>query len=85
MEFPVTETHTMSAHGKSPHAFMREAMNVQSRLVAQRRAFVTAALMADRAALHDGTGYTAADVDAYFEARARELPVPPPESKPWRR
>jgi len=78
---------TMSDHdaaGKSPHAFMREALGVQSRLVSQRRAFVTAALMADRAALNDGLGFLAADVNAYFEARARELPAAPPEQQPWR-
>lgn len=71
--------------GKSPHAFMREAMGVQSRLLAQRRAFVTAALLADRAALNDSTGFAAADVNAYFEARAQELPAPPPRLKSWRR
>lgn len=70
--------------GKSPHAFMREAMGVQSRLLTQRRAFVTAALMADRSALNDGQGFAAADVNAYFEARARELAVSPPKPRSWR-
>lgn len=70
--------------GKSPHAFMREALGVQSRLLAQRRTFVTAALMADRAALNSGQGYLAADVNTYFEARARELPVAPPKLRAWR-
>lgn len=77
----------MSDHdpaGKSPHAFMREAMGVQSRLLAQRRAFVTAALLAERAALNDGEGYAAAEVNAYFEARAQELPVSPPRLRRWR-
>jgi hypothetical protein len=77
----------MSEHdhsGKSPHAFMREAMTVQSRLLAQRRAFVTAALLADRAALRDGTGFLAAEVDAYFDARSQELPAPPPLLRSWR-
>jgi len=78
----------MSDHdpgGKSPHAFMREAMGVQSRLLAQRRAFVTAALMADRTALNTGLGLAAAEVNAYFEARAQELPVSPPKPRPWRK
>lgn len=70
--------------GKSPHAFMREALGVQSRLLAERRAFVTAALLADRAALNEGRGFAAADVDAYFEARARELPAAPPRLIAWR-
>jgi hypothetical protein len=71
--------------GKSPHAFMREAMGVQSRLLAQRRAFVTAALMAERTALNEGTGLNAAEVDAYFDGRAQELPVTPPRLRAWRR
>lgn len=71
--------------GKSPHAFMREAMGVQSRLLAQRRAFVTAALLADRCALNENRGFVAAEVNAYFEARARELPLSPPQLRPWRR
>lgn len=70
--------------GKSPHAFMREAMGVQSRLLAQRRTFVTAALLADRAALNEGTGFLAAEVNAYFDARARELPASPPVMRTWR-
>lgn len=70
--------------GKSPHAFMREAMGVQSQLLAQRRAFVTAALLADRAALNEGTGFLAAEVNAYFDARARELPAAPPVMRTWR-
>lgn len=70
--------------GKSPHAFMREAMGVQSRLLAQRRAFVTAALMADRTALSEGRGLSAADVNAYFDARAREIPAAPPQPRSWR-
>jgi hypothetical protein len=71
--------------GKSPHTFMREAMGVQSRLLAQRRAFVTAALLADREALNQGIGCFAADVDAYFDARSREIPASPPALRSWRR
>ena len=70
--------------GKSPHAFMREAMGVQSHLLAQRRTFVTAALLADREALNGGNGFLAADVDAYFDARAREIPALPPRLRTWR-
>lgn len=70
--------------GKSPHAFMQEAMGVQSRLLAQRRAFVTAALLADRTALNEGRGYLAADVNAYFDAREQALPVSPPKLRTWR-
>lgn len=69
---------------KSPHAFMREAMGVQTRLLAQRRAFVTAALMSERAALNEGRGFVASEVNAYFDGRMRELPVPPPRLRTWR-
>ena len=65
--------------GKSPHAFMREALGVQSRLREDRRAVVAAALAAEVAALAAGSGYAASAVDAYFTARALEQEAPQPQ------
>jgi hypothetical protein len=78
----------MSEHGpsgKSPHAFMVEALGVQSRLLAQRRALITAALMGDRMAMNEGLGFFANDVDRYFDSRALEEPIAPPELRTWRK
>jgi len=71
--------------GKSPHAFMREALGVQSRLLEQRQALLAAALRADRDALETGSGYACADVDAYFEARAAQRPGRRPALRRWRK
>jgi len=64
---------------------MREAFGVQARLVGYRRAFLLAAIAAERATLSDGRGYAAADVDDYFEALAAEANPPGPRLIQWRR
>jgi len=71
--------------GKSPHVFMAEALGVQARLVEQRRAFLAAALAAERSILESGNGYRLAEVDAYFEARAAETKAPRPSLYKWRK
>ena len=74
-----------SGTAKSPHAFMREAMGVQSRLLEQRRALIAAALRAQRTALETGTGYLGDEVDAYFEARAAQQTALHPPLRTWRK
>ncbi len=69
---------------KSPHAFMAEALGVQARLVDQRRAFLNAALAAERSMLESGIGHRLADVDAYFDARAAETEALYPRLCTWR-
>jgi hypothetical protein len=71
--------------GKSPHTFMAEALGVQARLVDQRRAFLAAALAAERSILESGNGYRVADVDAYFDACAAEKKAPRPRLYKWRK
>ena len=71
--------------GKSPHAFMAEALGVQARLVEQRRTFLTAARAAEHSALESGNGYRLAEVDAYFNARASEKSAPRPRLYKWRK
>ena len=68
--------------GKSPHAFMREALGVQSRLREDRRAVVAAAMAAEAAALATARGYAATAVDRYFAARALEQDGPRPRPEP---
>jgi len=50
------------AADKSPHAFMLEAIEHQTRLDEQRRAFVADAVAARSEALTSGEGYASADV-----------------------
>jgi hypothetical protein len=73
------------AGAKSPHAFMREALGVKSRLVEQRQAFLRSALAAEDDALASELAYRAADVDAYFVARAAERHAALPSAAPWRK
>jgi len=84
---PEDEQHPapLASAGKSPHAFMREAFGVQARMLEHRRSFLSAAANAEDAALRDGRGYAAADVDDYFEALAAEENPPGPRLIQWRR
>jgi hypothetical protein len=73
-----------SARGKSQHAFMAEALGVQSRLVEQRRDFLRAAFAAEDDALATGEAYDALDIDVYFDALALEQPPSLPRLCRWR-
>jgi hypothetical protein len=70
---------------RSPHAFMREALDAKARLVEQRRRFLRAALAADADTLESSRGYCATDVDAYFDALAAEERAPLPRPQTWRK
>ncbi len=73
------------AADKSPHAFMLEAIEHQTRLDEERRAFVADAVAARSEALKSGQGYAAADVRRYLAARARGREAPRPKARMWRK
>ena len=73
------------AADKSPHAFMLEAIELQTRLDEQRRDFVAAAVAARADALASGEGYAAADVHHYLAARVRGERAPRPKPRKWRK
>jgi predicted transcriptional regulator len=73
------------AADKSPHAFMLEAIEHQTRLDEERRAFVADALAARSEALKSGEGYAAADVHRYVAARARGRQAARPKIRTWRK
>lgn len=54
---------------KTPHAFMVEALAEQTERAERRRAFVGAALDAERQVAEDGAVYAADDVFAWLRAR----------------
>jgi predicted transcriptional regulator len=73
------------AADKSPHAFMLEAIEKQTRLDEQRREFVAEALTARSETVASGEGYAAADVHRYIAARIRGDRVARPKMRSWRR
>jgi len=73
------------AADKSPHAFMLEAIERQTRLDEQRRAFVAEAMAAHSEALTSGEGFAAADVHRYMGARVRGARVARPKVRTWRK
>jgi predicted transcriptional regulator len=68
--------------GRSPHAFMLEALERQTRREELVEAFVAEALAAKRAIEAGGEVYAAADVHAWLARLARGERSPRP--KPWR-
>jgi predicted transcriptional regulator len=73
------------AADKSPHAFMLEAIEHQTRLDEERRAFVADAVGARAEALKSGKGYAAADVHRYLAARVRGDRATRPKARTWRK
>ena len=73
------------AADKSPHAFMLEAIERQTRLDEERRAFIADAVAARTESLTSGEGYAAADVHRYMAARVRGGGVRRPKVRKWRK
>jgi len=73
------------AADKSPHAFMLEAIEHQTRLDEQRRAFVAEATAARSEAHTSGEGFAATDVHRYMAARVRGERAMRPKVRTWRK
>jgi predicted transcriptional regulator len=69
--------------GKSPHAFMVEAIEQQTRLAEQRKSFVADALKAREHAMRTGKAYSFEDVKRYYTARLTGKPAKRPRLKRW--
>ena len=85
MKHAKADSDPVAGSGRSPHAYMREAMGAKALLIEQRVALVRAALAAEEDALDSGRGYPAAAVDSYFDARAAERAVALPALQAWRK
>lgn len=70
---------------KSPHAFMLDAIERQTRLDEERRAFVSEAVAAREEALKSKEGYAATDVHRYIAGKVRGKKVKPPPPRAWRK
>ena len=64
--------------GKTPHAWMVEAIETQATLAEKRKAFVADALAAEKEVEQSGLVYRAADVHRYIRARAAGKSAPRP-------
>ena len=70
--------------GVTLHAFMVDAIRATAVAAERRAAFVADAVAARTASLKSGKGYSANDVHAYIEARARGKATAKPKAKSWR-
>jgi len=72
--------HAAEYAGKTPHAFMLEALQAQTELAERRREFVGAALLAEQEVAQYGLVYDADEVFSYLraklEGRDAEHPTP---------
>ena len=73
------------AAGKSPHAFMVEAIEQQTTRAEQHEAFLDDALRADRELDRTGVHFAAVDVFRYMTARARNKLTRRLSPKSWRK
>ena len=69
--------------GKTPHAWMVEAIESQAALAEKRRAFVAAALAAEKSVARDGKVYPFADVSRYKRALADGKAAKRPKTVKW--
>lgn len=67
--------------GKSPHAFMVEALAAQTTLAEQRRAFVEAAYIAQQEVAEYGLVYEADDVFKYLQDKLASKRTKRPKPK----
>ncbi len=65
--------------GKTPHAWMVEAIETQATLAEKRQAFVADALAAHREVEQTGLVYRAGDVHRYIRARVSGKKAPRPK------
>jgi len=69
------------AAGQSPHAFMVEAIEAQTRLAERRREFISSALEAEREVAQSGLVYDGDEVLSYLQSKLSGQP----ERRPRRR
>jgi predicted transcriptional regulator len=69
------------AAGRSPHAFMVEAIEAQTRLAERRREFVASALEAERGVAQSGLVYDGDEVLSYLQSKLSGQPVRRPRRR----
>lgn len=71
--------------GKSPHAFMLEAIASRTEQEEQRQAFIGDALEAREESEESGKVYAAEDVHRYLDAKLKGEKVARPKATKWRK
>lgn len=69
--------------GKTPHAWMVEALETLATLAEKRKAFVADALAAEKEVKETGMAYSAEDVHRYIGARAAGKKPARPKPVKW--
>ena len=69
------------AAGQSPHAFMVEAIEAQTRLAERRREFVSSALEAEREVAQSGLVYDGDEVLSYLQSKLSGQPARRPRRR----
>lgn len=69
--------------GKTPHAWMVEALETHVTLAERRKAFIAEALAAEREVRKTGRVYSADDVHRYIRARATGKKAARPKPVKW--
>jgi predicted transcriptional regulator len=72
------------AAGKSPHAYMIEAIERQTEQAEKRREFVEEALAAEKDTLQSGMGYDADQFHAHIRRLAAGRKSERPKARSWR-
>lgn len=74
-------TSAAAAAGKSPHAWMVDAIEAQAALAQRRQAFVASALKAEQEVAQYGLVYDADEVFSYIQAKAEGRRANKPKSR----
>ena len=69
--------------GKTPHAWMVEALETQAALAEKRRVFVAGALAAEKETEKTGISYKASEVHRFMRARAAGRKTARPRPVKW--
>jgi predicted transcriptional regulator len=73
------------AADKSPHAFMLDAIERQTRLDEEHRTFVSEAVAAREEAVRSGEGYAMTEVHRYISGKVRGKKAKAPKARAWRK
>ena len=76
--------HAAAAAGKSPHAFMVEALALEAERSEQREEFAAAAARSEQQALASGKAIPLDSAFDYLEARMAGRRVKKPQARSWR-
>lgn len=72
------------ASGKTPHAFMVEAINAETERTEKYQDFLARAMASKKHYDETGIAYDADEVNAYFRAKIQGIDLPKPQPKKYK-